>query len=74
MVSEGARMGLTAMLDPEHRGVLGPVDNASNDVNLALALADELLLSRTVLRVLERVADAPWPDFSAVIEGMQPHR
>jgi hypothetical protein len=53
-------------------GLLGPVSNAVNDVNLALALAADLnlSLSPTVLDLLGRVADAQWPDFSAVIEGL----
>ena len=74
MVSQGARMGLSGMLDPEHRGILGPVSNASNDVNLALALAPDhnLLLSPTVLTLLQRIAPQQWPDLSAVIEGLQP--
>jgi hypothetical protein len=72
MVSEGARMGLPAILDPQHDGLLGPVSNAVNDVNLALALAADLNLSLTptVLDLLGRVADAQWPDLSAVIGGL----
>jgi 3-hydroxyisobutyrate dehydrogenase len=72
VVSQGARMGLSAMLDPEHRGLLGPVSNAVNDVNLALSLAGDLdlVLSPTVVELLGRVADRQWPDFSAVVEGL----
>ena len=76
MVSHGARMGLAAMLNPGHDGPLGPVASASTDVTSALALAgdNDLLLAPTVLRLLERVATPQWPDFSAVIEGLQPRR
>lgn len=74
MVSQGARFGLPAMLDPEHRGVLGPVGDAVGVVRLALGLAHDvgLVLSPAVLDLLGRVADPDWPDFSAIIEGLSP--
>lgn len=72
MISEGARMGLSAMLDPDHEGVLGPVDNAVNDINRMLALAPDQrpVLTPAALDLLARVAEPDWPDFSAVVEGV----
>lgn len=72
MISDGARMGLPAMLDPSHDGVLGPVSTAVNDINRMLALTPERnrVLASATLSLLARVAEPHWPDLSAVIEGL----
>lgn len=72
VISRAASFGLAAMLDPDHRGVLGPVSHGASDVHLALGLAldVDLVLTPAVLDLLQRVSDGDWPDLSAVIEGL----
>lgn len=75
VVSGASRVRLAAVLDKEHPGWFPP-ELARKDVRLAVSLAEQagvgVRLGPAVENLLTGVVGGDWPDFSAVIEAMNP--